>query len=366
MQATATYVLEQRILGPRKQLSIAEGEFLAIGEARLVLSEALEFEQRYELLVGSFIAMEMALVELCLRSTIEPQYAYADLAKVIQEANRHIVNLLTAARSYIDQVKQDFKTLPLTPTFTETASGLLSQEYDSSLEYRFMEALRNYTQHRAFPATRFSGAAGLDYDANGWVESLTISAKKDELFQDKKFKQKFLEALPADVDLRHASREYVRCLGKAHIALRKVVAPTVAKARALLDTTIATYGDGGAHPTLGLCARRLGAQPQDIPVITDWDDVRAKLAMKNSRPADLWPRQRGREPSGADLRCLRERVGHTVQQAAQRAALPPKRWEQYEAGLRIPETVHVFYMLQTDQHPTHEVVARALQNTNDK
>jgi hypothetical protein len=43
---------------------------------------------------------------------------------------------------------------------------------------------------------------------------LTISAKKDELFQDKKFKQKFLEALPADVDLRHASRELRPLLGK--------------------------------------------------------------------------------------------------------------------------------------------------------
>jgi Domain of unknown function (DUF932) len=40
---------------------------------------------------------------------------------------------------------------------------------------------------------------------------------------------------------------YVRCLGKAHIALRKLVDQMVAHARTLLDTTIISYSDGGAH-----------------------------------------------------------------------------------------------------------------------
>lgn len=357
-QAAPTYVLEQRIIGRRKTVTITEDEFLALENARHVLSEALEFEQRYELLVGNFIAMELAITELCLRSTVEPQYAYSDIARVIQETNRHIVNLLTAARSYIDQVKQDFKMLPLNPTFFEAVKTLLREEYDSSLEYRFMEALRNYTQHCAFPATGFSDAAVLDHDANGWAESLTISASKEELFQDKEFKQKFLEALPAKIDLRHYGRGYVRCLGKAHIALRSLVDPMVVESRNLLDTTIKTYSDGGAHPTVGLGARRLGTQPQDIPVLTDWDDVRLKLAKKNSSPVDLWPRPRGRELSGAALRTSREGAGHTIEQAARWALVPPARWAQYEAGLRMPESVHVLYLLQTDQHPTHEVIPR--------
>tara|TARA_B100001105_G_C22396884_1_gene447168 strand:+ start:339 stop:1448 length:1110 start_codon:yes stop_codon:yes gene_type:complete len=357
-QPAPTYVLEQRIIGTKKTVAITEDEFLALKEARQVLSDALEFEQRYELLIGNFIAMELSITELCLRSSIEPQYAYSDIARSIQETNRHIVNLLTAARSYIDQVKQDFKTLPLIPTFLESAADLMHQEYDGSLEYRFMEALRNYTQHCAFPATGFSGALVTDHDANGWVESLSISADKAALFKDKKFKRKFLEALPEKIDLRHYGRSYVRGLGRIHMALRALIQPMVTEARTLLDTTIATYSDGGAHPTIGLGARRLGKEPQDIPVLTEWDDVRIKLASKNIAPVDLWPRQRGGEPSGTDLRALRERAGHTTQQAASLVFLSRDRWEQYEAGLRVPESIHVLYQLQADQHPTHQMVRR--------
>jgi hypothetical protein len=355
--ATA-YVLEQKVLGPHRRLPITEEEFLALKAARQVLSEALPFEQRYELLVGNFIEMELSLTEFCLRSTIEPQYAYLDIARVIQEANRRIGNLLTAAKGYIDQVKQDFKSLSLSPKFSESVDALLQQEYDSSIEYRFMEALRNYTQHRAFPATKFSGAVIPDDDANGWVESVAIFSRKDELFRDKKFKQKFLDALPTEIDLRRYGREYVRCLGKAHIALRALIQPAVTQARTLVDTTIQRYGDSGANPTIGLCARRMNNGPEDVSVMTDWDDVRVKLALKNCWPPDLWPRQRGNEPSGADLRALRERAGHSVEQAARLAFVSPVRWEHYESGLRVPKSVHVLYMLQTDQHRTHEVIPR--------
>jgi hypothetical protein len=165
MQATATYVLEQRILGPRKQLSIAEGEFLAIGEARLVLSEALEFEQRYELLVGSFIAMEDGPRGAL--STFKPSSRNMPMPTLQKSSRRRTdtsSTYLPRARSYIDQVKQDFKTLPLTPTFTETASGLLSQEITTALSNTDSWRLcAIHTQHRAFPGDEVfrCGGSGL-------------------------------------------------------------------------------------------------------------------------------------------------------------------------------------------------------------
>ena len=358
-----TYFLEQKTICPRLSVPITEEEFSALAGARRVLSESLEFEQRYELLVGNFISMELAFTELCLRSAVERSYAYPDLAKVIQEANRHIVNILTAARSYIDQVKQDFKFLPLDPEFLVSANLLFNKEYDGSLFYRFMEALRNYTQHRAFPATNFSDSS-LDHESSGWAEKLTIQAVKEQLFLDKKFKRKFLEDLPEKIDLRHASREYVRGLGNVHIALRALVQQKVIEARELVDKTIKIYRDAGASSNTALCARKFGDEPQDVPVMNDWDDVRAKLAAKNGRSIDLWPRRRGGEPSGADLQELRARAKHTVAQAARIVDLPLEQWEKYEAGLRIPASVHVYYLLQTNQHPTHDVICRP--NSPDK
>lgn len=48
---SAEYILEQFIIGPRLQLSISEERYKELAYARNVLSEALAFEQRYELLI---------------------------------------------------------------------------------------------------------------------------------------------------------------------------------------------------------------------------------------------------------------------------------------------------------------------------
>ncbi len=256
---TTSYYLEQAFLGPRKKIPITEDQFGALKQARCTLSEALDFEQRYELLVGNFISMEQALTEMGLRSTIERTWDYPTLAKVLQESNRHLANILTAAKSYIDQVVQDFKLLDLAPSFEDSAKALLSQQYDESLEYRFMEALRNHTQHQSFPATSFSGNELLD-GANDWVESLRVTAKREELFANKKFKRKFLDALPDVIDLRLMSREYVLRLGKVHVSLRDLVQAEVQGARKQIEQTIkrtlrdvlgnVTFSTHKTHPSL--------------------------------------------------------------------------------------------------------------------
>ena len=73
-----TYLIEQKILGPRDQLSITAAEFNALRDARDVLFEALEFEQRYELLIGNFIEMELTLAEHCL----VPQYSHSTVTPI--------------------------------------------------------------------------------------------------------------------------------------------------------------------------------------------------------------------------------------------------------------------------------------------
>lgn len=106
---SAEYILEQFIIGSRLQLSISEERYNELAHARSVLSEALAFEQRYELLLGNFLAMELAFTEICLRAKVEPQHRYVDSAEILETANRHVVNMLTAMRAYADQVVQDFK-----------------------------------------------------------------------------------------------------------------------------------------------------------------------------------------------------------------------------------------------------------------
>lgn len=352
----AIYCIKQAILGHSKVVQITEAEFHALEHARAVLTEALDFEQRYELLVGNFIAMEMACTDLSLRSTIERQFAYSELAKTLQAANRNFVNVLTAAKSYVDQVKQDFKRLSLSPCFKVEAEQVLSKQYDECLEYRFMEALRNHTQHHALPVTGFNGGVAV-HGANDWAERLQLTVKKKELFANKKFKKTLLDGLPEIIDVRAMCREYVRRLGVAHIALRALVEPHIAAARKLIDAAISDYGRDG-HPTIGLCAGKSDDGEGRVSLFVDWDDVRVQLAQKNSYPADLWPRSRGSEPGAEALRTARLACGHTIKQAAAMIEILPADWEKYESGLRVPFPIYTLYLLQTKQHETHLLFPR--------
>lgn len=62
----------------------------------------------------------MAFARIGLSATLEFDHQYASLAQILREANRHVVNVLTALRSYVDQAPQLFKALDLQPDFAST------------------------------------------------------------------------------------------------------------------------------------------------------------------------------------------------------------------------------------------------------
>jgi hypothetical protein len=350
---TAKYILEQRIIGPRLQKSISEERYNELAEARKILSEALSFEQRYELLLGNFIFMELAFTEICLRTKVQPQYQYADSAEILETANRHVVNLLTAIRGYADQVPQDFKCLELEPPFGSVAEEELRKVYDRSPDYRFMWALRNHVQHKATAIHGVEVDVDRRGDANSWVETVKFYANKTTLSADKDFKTRVLDEQPEKIDVRRRARRSVQEVGAAHLALRKTSKEHVVRARSAVEAAIREYKEAGADSVIGLGARRVDDVAADVPLLLDWDDVRLRLVDKNGGAPQLWPRRTYREPKPEEIVALREEAKHTRAQAAEAVFVPEERWQDYEDGLPMPEGLFHLYKLQVGRHPTH-------------
>ena len=334
-------------------MSISKERYNELVHAREVLSEALTFEQRYDLLLGNFISMELALTKICLRAKVEPQYRYADLAENLETTNRHVVNLLTSMRGYADQVLQDFKCLELERPFKAVAREELGKVFDRSPDYRFMCSLRNHVQHKATAIHGFEGSDDKSGDANGWVESVKFYANKATLRADKIFKIRVLDEQPDKIDVRRLARRSMQEIGVAHLALRKVSVEHVTRARTAFETAIRDYKEAGAESIVGLGARRVGDADSDIPVLLDWDDVRLQLVYKNGSPPRLWPRGTHSEPHTDEIVTLREEAKHTRAQAAARVFVSEQRWQDFENGLPMPEGLFHLYRLQVGRHPTH-------------
>lgn len=355
---TEEYVLEQRIIGPRVQLSISKKRYEQLSHARQVLSEALAFEQRYELLLGNFISMEIALTEASLRGVIEPRHEYADLAGTLEKANRHVVNLLTTMRGYADQVVQDFKCLSPEVELGLAAKVELSRAYDRSPDYRFICALRNHVQHKAVAIHSFDGNSDRGCDANSWVEAIRFYVDKNLLQADRGFKHQVLMEQPDKIDIRHVARRGVYEVGAVHVVLRKMCQDHVHRARQSIESAIREYRDAGAESTLGLGARLVGNTSADVPLLLNWDDVRLQLVVKNRVPPNLWPRANHRAPKPADITSLREELKQTRAQAAALVFVSEESWAAYEDGLPMPEGLYQLYRLQVGRHPTHQLERR--------
>lgn len=352
------YILEQRVLGPHVQMDIDEQRYNVLANAKSVLFDALAFEQGYELLLGNFIEMEMAFTEISLRATLEMDHRYTTVAGTMREANRHVINVLTSMRSYVDQVPQLFKALDLSPKFAGTVKTELNDMHFASLDYQFLCELRNHTQHQGTAIHGFEASLVLRSDSNSWAESVSLYANKNELTVGG-FKAKLLAQRADKIDVRQCVRMSMMALGGVHLKLRTVLARHIDAARAAFDAAIGDYRAVGATSVVGLAARRDGDKKADVPVLVEWDDERLKLVNKNGQTPRLWARPKHDEPTVADIIALRTAAGETIAQAADRVFVNEARWAEWEVGLPMPQGLFILYQLQVGKHSSHEITPLA-------
>lgn len=275
--------LRRATIGPQVMVPIDANQYAALCEARATFIDAGAFEQRYEILLGNHLALEKFCAEWSLRREVEMDHRYETGAKIILEASRHVMNLLSAARAYADHVVRDFGHIKLTPTFKEQASQLMSEEYDRNLSYRIVCALRNYVQHRSTPVHAVNGRRG-----KCWADKLGVYCQKRVLMEEGKFKASVLSEMDDQTDLKLVAREYMNGVSSVHVELRKRVDEHCREARQLHEEAIAQFVAAQPEPEsdkpgIGLTVCRevdekyVGAHP----ILLDWDDVRRLLADKN-------------------------------------------------------------------------------------
>lgn len=272
--------------GPQSVIPISLERHADHVRARQCLVDAGEFERRYELVLGNFLAFEDFCAHWMLRGEIEMDHSYDRWATVIMDANRHILNLLSSGRTYLDQVVRDFKLFGSEGEFMTRAEELMKEAYDVSKEYRLVAQLRNRVQHRALPVDGMDSSIGPPADK---TQPMMFYCYKAKIAADRgRFKQRVLDECDDKIDLRAAMRGCMTQMSGIHIALRKLVNKECERSRGIITSAIAEYSaeqekKSSSTPGIGLASvvMREGKIAESVPLLLNWDDTRVKLAEKN-------------------------------------------------------------------------------------
>lgn len=153
--------------------------------------------------------------------------------------NRRIINFLTTVKLYLDTFPQHANNLFPPAKELEDVKAARSRAYDRSISYRVMEALRNYSQHEAFPVHKWEVNNWKDTKADPMLFRTGIkpSLNLDTLRASKSLKKKVLaeiETKGGPTELKPIVREYVEELCKVQAEFRVATKPMYDKSMGLI------------------------------------------------------------------------------------------------------------------------------------
>ncbi|SRR6266540_1028249 len=218
---------------PPDTLTLNPAEYTELVAAKAGIITMVGIEEKFDLLIENYVDYERELLELALRQSLHRDLTWQTFNLDRLAVTRRTANLLSASRSYVDQLKHDLnEALGSTHDVARAACRLLSERYESSLSHRAMEALRNLAQHRSlpvhalgYPSTRVEGEgrSTVRFKAEPRV---SVAKLREETLKTSVASE--LEALgQPTLHLTKLVREYVENLAFVHEEVRKLLAPTV-------------------------------------------------------------------------------------------------------------------------------------------
>lgn len=286
------YSLSKLVIGDVPEIEISAEEYSDYQKARKILSNALAIEEKYEIVVTNYLDFEKQLLETIVSDMVRERFDYLDSFELRLAFNIRLANLLTGVRLYVDQLGQNVRDcVPGDANAEEKVKQLFTKEYDENKEYRFMEALRNYVQHRGLPVHQIQrDGRWTSLQDDGLLEfSMELLSQRSYLEEDPKFKKRVLAELDEKIDLKAATRSYVESISNVHEAIRSLITESVTSARELIEQAHRLYASVHSESLVGLsaCAWKDDRVVSSIPLFLEWDNVRVKLQKRNKKLANL-------------------------------------------------------------------------------
>ena len=277
------YILKVLPQGQYPTIVIDERRFLELKSSNEILTEALAIEEKYELIIRSFLDLEKELINLSVTSMVKINHEYYEFFEERLKLNLRMMTLLTTVRLYIDSINSHVVgCVPGKTLIKDRVKKFFNIEYDKNVEYQFMEALRNFVTHRNTPVHLISTRLKWITKEDRKLEhSAYIFSKKE--FLNKSFKKKVLNLIPEEIDLLAYTRVYIESISLIQCQVRELISEKIVEARSSLELAINEYKKKFKEQSYPLHAYKFEDDKiiDEVLFYLEWDNVRIRLEKYN-------------------------------------------------------------------------------------
>lgn len=254
------YALVERVIGHRDEVELSEEQFHGIGTSLSRTQDLLYIEEKYFLLLQNYFELERSFHDLALSNLLFSDFDRSDQLDDINLVNRHLANMLSATRMYVDHVPQHLNAIfGANSAECKAFTQATNQEYDVVLGYRLLYALRNHAQHSDFPVHSLSyGINWINHTGKRMCRhSVTAYLHADEVGESKGFKSVMLaelKTLGEKIDLKPMVRQSLASFARIHTLVRKACADTATSEGAALESAVSMFERKTNRAPVGLAA----------------------------------------------------------------------------------------------------------------
>jgi hypothetical protein len=149
-----TYHIESPIFDPDVSVDLTDTDYAAASRAITGIETIVAIEEKLDILLENLREFEEELLRFALYQSHHRDLSWTQFRLQRHVVNRRVLNVLSAARMYLDQVRSDISVLYGKDSHQHQAiESETATQYDGSFSYRFMEVLRNHVQHHSLPVS---------------------------------------------------------------------------------------------------------------------------------------------------------------------------------------------------------------------
>lgn len=203
---------------------LSDTEYEEYEEARKRLIRFSRGQQLFTIVRLNYDDYENLLKQYIEEYTKNPQMFQLRMERMALNINRHIMNYLSAVRTFLDHSGTNLKRrYGSSSQRVKRFKDACSNAYDKHFSYRFVSELRNYVQHCEMPLGELMlSSVEVDPHTKEVHHSLAVKFNRDELLSNFEWKSqltKEIQKLPHKFEITPYLAEMMKCLEGINLTL---------------------------------------------------------------------------------------------------------------------------------------------------